>query len=592
MPRGRFVVMDTGTGRLGAAAPPGPAPEPRPTRPPLPLVTPWNRFVWTSGERGVLEIARCATCGTYVHPAGPTCPECRGSQVFPEAVSGRAVVVGFTVNSQPWHPAFTPPYVIAIVALEEDAAVRLTTNIVDCSPADVRLGMAVEVRFEHHHDPQGGAQGADVWLPVFAPRAGVPDAPVTAEPVPSRDLERPVRAFAAVSSDTKFERSVVISGIGMSDTGRRLLRDPLSLMVDAVLAAIADAGLRPDDIDGLATYPGGMGFGGSSGGNIFSLEEALRLRPAWFSSGMETAGQTGQVVNAMLAVHAGLARHVVCVRGVWEGSHQHLTRTGVLPTEGGGRVSGEMEWRLPYGAFSAANWIAMMANRHMAVYGTTKEQLGAIAVNARRNAARNPSAVYREPLTLDDYLKARPITTPFGLYDCDVPCDGAVAVVVSHIDSAADLKAPLVRVEAVGTGLDERISWDQGTLLHEPVLAGAARHVWSRTDLRHGDIDAIELYDGFTFNCLSWLEQLGFCKIGEGGPFVEGGSRIALDGELPLNTHGGQLSAGRLHGWGFLHEACVQVRGEGGERQVAGAETVLFSAGGGHPGGVMILTRW
>jgi acetyl-CoA acetyltransferase/uncharacterized OB-fold protein len=565
----------------------GPPPAPRTPTPPLPLVTPWNHFVWTSGATGVLQIARCATCGTYVHPAGPTCPQCRGSQVTPESVSGRATVVGFTVNSQPWHPAFVPPYVIAIVALEEDDAVRLTTNIVDCAPEDVRLGMAVQVRFDHHRDHHG-----EVWLPVFAPSAGVADRAVSAEPVPSRDLERPVRAFATASPTDKFERSVVISGIGMSDTGRRLLRDPLSLMVDAIQAAIADAGLTPGDIDGLATYPGGMGFGGSSGGNIFALEEALRLRPVWFSSGMETAGQTGQVVNAMLAVHSRLARHVVCVRGVWEGSHQHLTRTGVLPAERGGRISGEMEWRLPYGAFSAANWIGMMANRHMAVYGTTKEQLGAIAVNARRNAALNPNAVYREPLTLEDYLGARPVTTPFGLYDCDVPCDGAVAVVVSHIDTVADLQAPLVRVEAVGTALDERISWDQGTLLHEPVLAGAARHIWSRTDLRHGDIDAIELYDGFTFNCLSWLELLGFCEIGEGGPFVEGGSRIALDGELPLNTHGGQLSAGRLHGWGFLHEACVQVRGEGGLRQVSGAETVLLSAGGGHPGGVMILTRW
>ena len=147
-------------------------------------------------------------------------------------------------------------------------------------------------------------------------------------------------------------------------------------------------------------------------------------------------------------------------------------------------------------------------------------------------------------------------------------------------------------VEAVGTHLGERMSWDQGTLLHEPVLEGAARHVWSRTDLTPADIDVVELYDGFTFNCLSWLEMLGFCGIGEGGPFVEGGSRIALDGALPLNTHGGQLSAGRLHGWGFLHEACVQLRGEGGDRQVPKRpEVVLFSAGGGHPGGVMILTR-
>jgi acetyl-CoA acetyltransferase len=247
---------------------------------------------------------------------------------------------------------------------------------------------------------------------------------------------------------------------------------------------------------------------------------------------------------------------------------------------------------LPYGAFSAANWIAMMANRHMQVYGTTREQLGAIAVNARANAALNESAVYREPITLDDYLNARMITTPFGLYDCDAPCDGAIALVVSHADTVADLRSHPVRIEAVGTALRERVSWDQGTLLHEPVLKGAAAHLWSRTDLRPADVDIAEIYDGFTFNCLSWLETLGFCTVGEGGPFVEGGRRIARDGELPLNTHGGQLSAGRLHGYGFLHEAVVQLRGDGGERQVPNQpEVAIATSGGGHPGGAWLLTR-
>jgi acetyl-CoA acetyltransferase len=194
---------------------------------------------------------------------------------------------------------------------------------------------------------------------------------------------------------------------------------------------------------------------------------------------------------------------------------------------------------------------------------------------------------------MDDYLGARLVSSPFGLYDCDVPCDGAVAVVISHVDTAPDLRSSPVRVEAVGTHMGERISWDQGTLVHEPMLAGPASHAWSRTDLRPGDVDVAELYDGFTFNCLSWLEALGFCGMGEGGPFVEGGHRIALDGELPLNTHGGQLSAGRLHGWGFLHEACVQLRGEGGERQVPNdPDVAVVSTGGGHPGGVLILTRF
>jgi acetyl-CoA acetyltransferase/uncharacterized OB-fold protein len=555
---------------------------------PLPLLTPWNRFFWTAGADGSLAVQGCRGCGRLRHPPAPRCPDCSSTDLAPTRVSGRGTVEAVTVNHQQWHPAFPPPYVVAIVALEEDPAVRLTTNIVNCEPGDVFIGMPVRVVFEHHDD---------VWLPVFEPDASVEERhpAITAPMVPSRDLEAPVRSLPRVAPLDKFERKVVISGIGVSQVGRRLGRDPLGLMVDACPAAIADAGLRPSDVDGMTSYPGASvaGLAGSNGGGIAAVEDVLRIRPIWFASGMEGAGQTGAVVNAMLAVSAGLCRHVVCVRGVWESTFQDLERSGQLRAGGSGRISGEMEGRLPYGAFSAANWIAMMANRHMDVYGTTREQLGAIALNARANAARNPTAVYRDPLTMDDYLAARMVSTPFGLYDCDVPCDGAVAVVVSHVDTVPDLRAPLVGVEAVGTHLAERVSWDQGTLLHEPVLEGAARHVWTRTELSPRDVDVAEIYDGFTFNCLSWLEMLGFCGVGEGGPFVEGGRRIALDGELPLNTHGGQLSAGRLHGWGFLHEACVQLRGEGGDRQVAGdPEVGIVSAGGGHPGGVLLLTRW
>ena len=555
--------------------------------PPLPHLTPWNRYFWTSGSEGVLRIQHCRSCERLLHPPLPRCPDCLSDDLTATSVSGRGVIEAVTVNHQPWHPAFTPPYVIAIVALAEDAAVRVTTNIVNCEPADAYIGCPVRVVFE---------QREDVWLPLFEPDPDtVPRQPLLAQPmVASRDLATAPRALPRVATVDKFERKVVISGIGMSAVGRRLDRNPLGLMVDACLAAIHDAGLAVGDIDGLSSYPGpSPTLAGTSGGGVNNIEDVLRVRPVWFGSGMEGAGQTGAVVNAMLAVSAGLCRHVLCVRGVWESTFQDLSRRGELRANAPGRISGEMEGRLPFGAFSAGNWIAMMATRHMQAFGTTREQLGAIAVNARGNAARNPNAVYREPITMDDYLSARMVSTPFGLYDCDAPCDGAVAVVISSVDTIADLRAPLVAVEAVGTQLSERVSWDQGTLLHEPVLAGPAHHVWTRTDLTPSDVDVAEIYDGFTFNCLSWLELLGFCTVGEGGAFVEGGQRIALDGELPLNTHGGQLSAGRLHGWGFLHEACVQLRGEGGDRQVAGGpEVAILSSGGGHPGGVMLLTRW
>jgi acetyl-CoA acetyltransferase len=191
---------------------------------------------------------------------------------------------------------------------------------------------------------------------------------------------------------------------------------------------------------------------------------------------------------------------------------------------------------------------------------------------------------------MDDYLEARMISSPFGLYDCDVPCDGSIAVVVSAKEIAADLRQPPVLVDAVGTQVTERLSWDQSTLGHEPQVNGPAAHLWSRSHLRPADVDVALLYDGFTFNALSWLEALGFCGFGEAPDFVAGGIRIGLGGELPLNTHGGQLSAGRTHGFGFVYEAVQQLRNQAGARQVSGAEVAVVTTGGGTPGGALLLT--
>lgn len=217
---------------------------------------------------------------------------------------------------------------------------------------------------------------------------------------------------------------------------------------------------------------------------------------------METFGPGGSVIAAMLAVACGLARHVLCFRTLWEATHGELMKQGkIAPSMG--RMSG---WQMPFGATSAAHTLAMNAQRHFHRYGTTKETLGWIALNQRANAELNPTAIYRSPMTMEDYLEARPITTPFGLYDCDVPCDGAIAVIVSAADAARDLAKPPVLVEAVGTQIIERIDWDQSTLTHEPQVLGQAAHMWTRTSLRPADVDVAELYDGFTMNCLSWIE--------------------------------------------------------------------------------------
>jgi acetyl-CoA acetyltransferase/uncharacterized OB-fold protein len=559
---------------------------------PLPFVTPWTEFYWTSGADGRLRLQQCASCSALIHPPKPVCPYCGNAETRIAAVSGFATLFGFTVSHRFKLPGLPSPYIVAQVAIEEDPRVKLTTRLVDCAEDDLTLGMRMEVTFEHVED---------VWLPLFRPtvlqptvlqsEGGQPGrpAPLPADEVPA---ER-VRGLVRLSKSTnrpgrKFEDDVVFSGIGQSAIGRRLMTDPLSLTVDACRAAVADAGLEMDDIDGLCTYPGGALESGFAEGGITALEAALRVRPTWFNGGAETPGPGGAVIAAMLAVSAGLVRHVLCFRTIWQSTHDHLMRQGALGP-GSGRVSGDMGWGMPFGATSAAHVLAQTAQRHFHTYGTTRETLGWIALNQRANAELNPTAIYREPLTMDEYLGARMITTPFGLYDCDVPCDAAMAVVVSAAETAGDLRVRPVRVEAVGTQIIERLEWDQSTSTHEPQVLGPAAHLWTRTALRPGDVDLAELYDGFTFNCLSWIEALGFCGIGEAKDFLDGGKNIARDGVLPLNTHGGQLSHGRTHGMGLIHEAITQLRGDAGARQIGNARVAVVSSGGLTPGGAMLL---
>ena len=372
--------------------------------------------------------------------------------------------------------------------------------------------------------------------------------------------------------------------------------DPLSLAIDASLEAIADAGLTLDDIDGLSTYPGATG-GGMSEGGVTAIEEALRIHPTWFNGGGDLPGPGGSVIAAAMAVASGLCRHVLCFRTVWESTFGVLAAQGAQDQGGGGerraaRVSGPFrEWRAPFGAMSAANWIGMNANQYLHRYGAPRELLGLIALNARRNAALNPNAIYRDPMTMDDYLSARPITSPFGLYDCDIPCDASIAVIVSAASVADDLPHPAVRIEAVGTQILERVSWDQDTLTHEPQVIGQAAHLWTRTGVQPSEVDLALVYDGFTFNAISWLEGLGFCGFGEAYDWLDDGRRIALDGELPVNPHGGQLSEGRTHGFGFLYEAVLQLRHDAGARQVKDAKTAVVTSGGGTPSGVLLLQR-
>ena len=387
-----------------------------------------------------------------------------------------------------------------------------------------------------------------------------------------------------------LERRVIISGTAQSDIGRRLYRTGIDLTVEAALRAVTDAGLTTADIDGVSTYPG---FGGSFGGAMGAeLHEALRLSLNWRSAGVETAGPLGAVHNAVLAVAAGLARHVLVFRTVVEGSGGPLRPGGGSGGSGGGMAgsAGPFQFMIPYGAASAACWVACYARRHMHDYGTTRTQLGAIAVNGRANAAANPKAIYTDPMTIDDYLAVRMVSDPLCLYDCDVPCDGSTAVVVSHRDHAPDAPAGAVGINAMGTAIRGRPSWDQFDDLTSMMMRHTAASMWERTELTVADVDTAQLYDGFSWLTLAWIEAMGFCGKGESGAFIEGGTNIGPDGPVPLNTSGGQLSAGRLHGFGHLHEAVMQLRGTA-NIQVPGCEVAAVGAGGGPETGCLLLTR-
>src|SRR4051812_39784297 len=220
----------------------------------------------------------------------------------------------------------------------------------------------------------------------------------------------------------KAESLAVISGVGTSEIGRRLGGDPHMLTVDAVLAAIADAGLETADIDGLSTYPGAVGSTpGISGAGIDDVRNLLGLRTRWHAGGNELAGQLGSVVNAVLAVGAGLANHVVCFRSVWESTAQRQAGDRAALVSQSKRP--EVQMTRPYG-IGYATYGALSMQRYFHESGATREQFAQLAVVSRANAGGNPLAVYREPITLDDYMGSRMISDPLCLFDCDVPVDG------------------------------------------------------------------------------------------------------------------------------------------------------------------------
>lgn len=376
------------------------------------------------------------------------------------------------------------------------------------------------------------------------------------------------------------ERIAAIAGVGYSEIGRALDRSVTALTVDACMAALADAGLSPRDVDGMATYPGG-------GDSIacFPVVDALGIPGlSWFE---DLAGWMPAAVAPVIAAADAVARGACETALVFRSVKRNRERP---PGQGfTARVGGDNQFRAPFGDPLTVQWLAMWAQRHMHVYGTTEEHLGAIAVTFRDHATHNPRAPLRTPITLDDYFASRMVTTPFRILDCDFPVDGAGAVVITSRERARDLARPPVLVRASSMTTGPRPDWEQWEDLTYMASRYAAASLWKRSGLGPGDVDVAQLYDGFSWLALCWLEDLGFCAKGEGGPFIADGN-ISLTGRLPTNTHGGSLSGGRLHAISHVIECAEQLCGRAGDRQVADAEVGVVTAGGGTMAGALLLT--
>lgn len=376
-------------------------------------------------------------------------------------------------------------------------------------------------------------------------------------------------------------REVAIAGVGYCEIAREVERSGGALALEACRNALEDAGLARTDVDGVATYPGG-------GDSVacFYVSEGLGIpRLNWFEDlfGWMPAGIT-PVIAAAEAIASGACDVALAFRTV------KRTR-GRAPGLGfGGRVGGDMQFRAPFGDSMTSQWLAMWARRHMHEYGTTEEQLGQIAVTFRDHAALNPHAPLRQRITLEDYLESRIITTPFRILDCDFPVDGGGAVVLTTLDRGRDLRTKPVRVVSGVFATGPRPDWDQWEDLTHMASKYASERLWERTGMSAADLDVAQVYDGFSWLALCWLEDLGVIPKGDGGPFFEEGG-AALGGRLPTNTHGGSLSGGRLHAISHVIECVQQLRGECGGRQVPGARRGVVTAGGGTMAGALLLDR-
>ena len=389
------------------------------------------------------------------------------------------------------------------------------------------------------------------------------------------------------STSTLRDRACIV-GIGQTRfcRGEGSGLSELALQLEAARRALDDAGLTHKDVDGILPFP-----------NLSTAEELaanlgvenLRFATTIWMGG---AAPVASLEVAAMAVASGAASCVLIPAG-WNGYSGRRARDTIaeqVSSIPGGAIA--RDFYLPFGLAAPPQWYSLMARRHMHEFGTTPEQLGAVAVAMRKHAQLNPAAVMRgKSMTLEDYLESPMITDPYRLFDCCLETDGAAAVVVTSAERAKDLARTPVYVMGAASGrpypADEITNRKD---IFETGLSLAAPEAFRMAEVTPGDIDFAQIYDCFTFEVIQQLEETGFCARGEGGAFVEGG-RIEIGGELPVNTHGGLLSEAHVLGASHIVEAVRQLRGEAGERQIEEAEIGIVTGWGDFGDGSIAVLR-
>ena len=377
----------------------------------------------------------------------------------------------------------------------------------------------------------------------------------------------------------EHRNQVAVVGVGFS----RLTRDPQGTLgahaIEACSNAVEDAGLQLGDIDGIASYPEPpfRGAGNVDGRDLVSVNYVIQhldigREVQWYAE-IDQGMVLSAVIEAVNALAAGACRYAL----VWRALHQPRGTYGAVSDS---YARGEAQFQAPYGFGSSFQPHALAYRRYMDLYGATRDDMATLAVAQRAYANMNEKAYfYDRPMTRQDYIDTRMISDPLCLFDCDIPVEGAAAVVLTTADRARDLRHPPAYVAGYGQNTARRPNLMVYTLVDYMESGGSiASKVWERSGMEPGDVDVALLYDGFSPSVYYWLESAGFCGPGEAHRFIQEG-RIEPGGELPVNTHGGALSEGRLHSVGHLAEGVYQVTGRAGPRQVPGCGVAYVTAG-------------